>query len=87
MTSMKIKLYILDYRERTIFEEFLSILFSFFISIVIDARRFPRSKIPHFSKMYREKILMHKGILLLVSDFLVGIAVTIKCKVYVFKGV
>ncbi|RLG84162.1 MAG: DUF488 domain-containing protein [Thermoprotei archaeon] len=65
-------IYTLGYGGRTI-EEFLSIIHSFFITTVIDVRRFPRSKIPYFSKVYLEKILMHNGIQYYwLGDFLGG---------------
>ena len=65
-------IYTLGYGGRTI-EDFLSIIRSFSITIVIDVRRFPRSKIPYFNKVYLEKILMHKGLQYYwLGDFLGG---------------
>jgi len=65
-------IYTLGYGGRTI-EEFLSIIRSLSITIVIDVRRFPRSKLPYFNKVYLEKILMHKGIQYYwLGDFLGG---------------
>ena len=43
-------------------DEFLSIIDYYLISIIIDVRRFPKSKIPYYNKDYLEKIFMHKGI-------------------------
>ncbi len=43
-------------------EDFIEILHAYNISIVIDVRRFPRSKLPHFSSHNFEDLLNKAGI-------------------------
>jgi len=44
------------------FEEFLSLLKRFKISILVDVRRFPTSKLEHFKKEKLEPLLKQEGI-------------------------
>lgn len=44
------------------FEEFLSLLKRFKISILVDVRRFPTSKLEHFKKEKLETLLLQEGI-------------------------
>lgn len=58
----KIKIYTLGTSNRSL-DDFLDILKSCKIKIVIDIRRWPTSKIfPHFTKENLEKVLKEKGI-------------------------
>jgi len=54
-------IYTLGYGSRDI-HEFITITHKYSIDIIIDVRRFPRSKNPYYNKDLLEKILMHQGI-------------------------